>query len=179
MATERLPYVSCEYRKVPEFVLSPRFLAFATFAAVDYGQCSLVPFQMTNSWRVLARMARDRIVATDPGEVALLLNVSDPSSAATSYSSTNMPSAMVCSSVVFGPSAALRTNKPRDGQPFLGHRPTASARSPSIHITIYSAVYYRLPCHLLHQQYFHLVISVSFLPEPPANPAAPQHTHPG
>ncbi|THH32467.1 hypothetical protein EUX98_g1725 [Antrodiella citrinella] len=30
---------------------------------------------MTNSWRALARMARDRIVATDPGEVALLLNV--------------------------------------------------------------------------------------------------------
>ncbi|TCD71852.1 hypothetical protein EIP91_003195 [Steccherinum ochraceum] len=30
---------------------------------------------MTNSWRALARMARDRIVATDPGEVALLLNL--------------------------------------------------------------------------------------------------------
>ncbi|KAL0575186.1 hypothetical protein V5O48_006780 [Marasmius crinis-equi] len=31
---------------------------------------------MTNSWRALARMARDRIVTTDPDEIALILGVS-------------------------------------------------------------------------------------------------------
>jgi hypothetical protein len=31
---------------------------------------------MTNSWRALARMARDRIVSTDPEEIGLILSVS-------------------------------------------------------------------------------------------------------
>jgi hypothetical protein len=29
---------------------------------------------MTNSWRALARMARDRIVQTDPEDLSLVLN---------------------------------------------------------------------------------------------------------
>lgn len=60
MAAKRLPYVS---RK---FTLRPWHDITAQYAHL----------QMTNSWRALARMSRDRIVQTDPEDIGLILNVS-------------------------------------------------------------------------------------------------------
>lgn len=58
MATKRFSYIGRESQRI---------------SSVEHDV--MIKFQMTNSWRALARMARDRIVTSDPSDLTLILGV--------------------------------------------------------------------------------------------------------
>jgi hypothetical protein len=78
---------------------------------------------MTNSWRALARMARDRIVQADPEDLSLVLNACSmprrltPFLANLSLFLPNLKTALVPPSVLSRPSPPLQPSLGRSDQP--------------------------------------------------------------
>jgi hypothetical protein len=75
---------------------------------------------MTNSWRALARMARDRIVQADPEDLSLVLNarIIPPHSVPFRPSLTNLPkTALVPPPVLPRPPPPLQPSLGRSDQP--------------------------------------------------------------
>lgn len=71
---------------------------------------------MTNSWRALARMARDRLVTTDPSNLAAVLNVrAHPLDSAKAERQMLQP-ALASSSIVPCPFALVQPDVCRDDQ---------------------------------------------------------------
>jgi hypothetical protein len=101
-----------------------------------------IPPQMTNSWRALARMARDRIVQADPEDLSLVLNACIMPSYLLLFliiTNLSLSPALVPPSVLPRPSPPLQPSLSRSDQPLqrarqhlasLSAHPRPRARPP-------------------------------------------------